>query len=263
MLHIKLNKFRRTRKQIKTMKIEGRFSKRKDSFDPTPHNLWISALEENIEDLGIDAFGWKFLTSDYYGNDSEMHGSFDFMLEGDEKELPGKQASRSLGWSISNGGRHRPRFFIGGRFGTEGAGGFAAEMVEFQKHSGVNIELSIAGLFMGLKDKCREIDKKVTKMVESPLWHSDRSMIIIEAARRGIVPWSRLKACDNFCTNNEVRKEENLWWHLIRGFGLSIAKNTSLKQLGQLSQAWDLVWDWHEWKDEQDAESEDAVEIGA
>jgi len=121
------------------------------------------------------------------------------------------------------------------------------------------LESFVAEFFQMLKSRCEIIDNKVDNMLSSPLWHSDRTLILVEMARQEIMPWSRLKVCDTFCTENEIRKEENLWWDLIRGAGRAIAKNTPLKQLTQLGEAWKLSWEWHEWKEEQEI-SEEGVE---
>jgi len=230
-IHITVAKHRKLESELAALESQA-------SKFQVPHIRWIRAFKQSFDEAGILHFGYRFGTHSNYAPNSELYGSVMFAF--DEKDKPpGGQQARCLSFKLSMSGYHRPQFFVGGCFGTEGEGGNVHRMYETEEQHRINVEAEVEHfVHVELGPLCEEADEDCRSLVSMRLKPMHSAYMTMLLGRNKVIPWSHISSLDEHLQQKHYRN----WWSLLHGSGRALARSSPMYQLDRLKKAYELIW---------------------
>lgn len=227
MLTVNLDKHKRNISQLDRAGDPASLPRRGELFVPVPLGRWVYSLRGAMRERGWKLGRAEYAIGNYYGQGTELAGSIDFS----DSDLPpaAPLSTWSLGFQISNGGRHSPRAYFGGRFA--GGEGFVASRRTWASCRELTEDLrgQAAEISGWAAHETGFVRRVLQDLRERELSQDEATVLAVRAGRLRLLPWSRIRVLDR-----ELPESGATMADFARAFGAAAARNTPLDQLEQL-----------------------------
>lgn len=235
MVHVKRGK-RATLAQLKRIKTP-RPNKAGAYWKPLPHTEFIDTIRSEAKKRNWELSNLNF----YLSNDKQdMIGTCNLIVP--SIKAPAGQVL-SMGFINSNAQRFAAKIAVGSTVLVCSNGIVTGEIVLQRKHTiGFNVQIELAVAFDEYKERAEELPTITQWLKQHQLTETQANAFLIEAGRRGLMPWSRIGQVDHeFYHPTYPEIGTGTAWALLNAFTLIAKQNPPLKQLDQIHEFLDLL----------------------
>lgn len=201
------------------------------------HGELVNTLKTQIEKKQLKILEEKYSVSNC---GSELVGAYGlsspFFDLGEEQEL-------ALGFITSNAMKNRLKIFVGSKIFVCSNGMVSGEVVMKKKHT-IRLKLveEISLAIDTYVEKIKEIPIITNKLKSIELSQPNSDLILMEAGRKNILPWSRIGQVESEYRNPTYNDfNEKTGWGLLNAFTHIVKKSPPLKQIEQINDFRELL----------------------
>lgn len=195
-----------------------------------PHAKLVKAIKREALKRGWEATNEAFATND---TGTEMVGALDIQLPESEGVPRIKGFQFGIGIVNANNQRKAMKLVVGGTVKVCCNGLVTGEIVCHKKHTkGTDLKSEIREALDQYVDKAKEIKALIQHYKDNGIRAYEVDHLMVEAGRRNLMPWSRLRLIDK--EYQKLNNEEESAWRVLNAFTAAVKVNPPIQQIRQM-----------------------------